>query len=104
MAFPRLVKIVGFDWDEGNTSHIAKHNVLPKEAEDVFFDKNNVLEDDPKHSEIEQRYLVVGKTKGERLLYQVFTIRDNKIRVISSRDINKKEASLYEKKTDTSKI
>ncbi|MBI2268110.1 MAG: BrnT family toxin [Candidatus Blackburnbacteria bacterium] len=104
MATFSLRGIVGFEWDKGNISHIAKHNVAPRESEDVFFDKNNVLDEDLKHSVGEQRFLIIGKTKRGRILYQIFTVRGGKIRVVSSRDINKKEVSLYEKKVDNSKI
>ena len=99
MAVSKLKNIVGFEWDDANTEHIAQHNVTPSEAEDVFFDTNNVLDEDVEHSIIEERFIIIGKTKKERLLYQIFTKRGNKIRVISSRDINKKEVKLYEKKT-----
>ena len=51
---------------------------------------------------LEERFLIIGKTKKGRLLYQIFTIRGDKIRVISSRDINKKEVGLYEKETNGS--
>ncbi len=104
MTVVDLGKVTGFDWDQANVTHIAKHRVLPQEAEDVFFDKNNVLDEDLRHSIIEQRFLIIGKTRKGRILYQIFTVRRNKIRVISSRDINKKEVSLYEKKTNRSKV
>lgn len=99
-----LGNTVGFKWDEGNISHIARHNVVPRESEDVFFDKDNVLYEDLKHSVGEQRFLIIGKTRKGRVLYQIFTIRGSKIRVVSSRDINKREVSLYEKKVDHSKV
>lgn len=89
----------GFDWDEANSIHIARHKVLPNEAEDVFFDKANTLYDDLKHSIKEVRFIIIGKTQKGRLLYQVFTKRENKIRILSSRDINRKEVKLYEKST-----
>jgi len=60
--------------------------------------KKNVLDEDIVHSIIENRFLIIGKTEKGRLLYQIFTRRGDKIRVISSRDINKKEVHLYEKK------
>lgn len=85
-----------FDWDEANIEHIAKHNVSPEEAEDIFFDPNNALNEDIEHSLVEKRFLIIGKTKGKRLLYQIFTRRKGKIRVISSRDLNRKEVPLYE--------
>lgn len=102
MSLPKLEKVLEFEWDEANVSHIAKHNVVPKEAEEVFFDKNNVQDEDVKHSTTEERSLIIGKTMKGRLLYQIFAIRGNKIRVISSRDINKKEVHLYEKETSSS--
>lgn len=98
MAVSKL-RVVSFEWDEANIEHIAIHNVTPNEAEDIFFDTNNVLDEDIKHSIVENRFIIIGKTKEGRLLYQIFTKRGNKIRVISARDINKKEVELYEKKT-----
>ncbi|OGH20018.1 MAG: hypothetical protein A3D74_01345 [Candidatus Levybacteria bacterium RIFCSPHIGHO2_02_FULL_37_13] len=99
MAVSKLKNVVGFEWDDANTEHIARHNVTPAEAEEIFFDTKNVLNEDIKHSIVENRFITIGKTKEGRLLYQVFTKRGNKIRVISARDINKKEVKLYEKKT-----
>lgn len=99
MTLPKLGKITGFEWDKANIAHIAKHNVLPKEAEEVFFDKDNVQDEDLEDSKDEERFLIIGKTDKGRVLYQIFTIRGDKIRVISSRDINKKEVRLYEKET-----
>ena len=99
MAVSKLKNVVGFEWDEANVEHISRHNVAPAEAEEIFFDINNVLNEDIKHSIAEDRFIIIGKTKEERLLYQIFTKRGNKIRVISARDINKKEVKLYEKKT-----
>ena len=99
MAVSKLGSTVGFEWDEANIEHIARHNVAPSEAEDVFFDTKNVLDEDIEHSIAEDRFIIIGKTKEGRLLYQIFTKRGNKIRVISARDINKKEVELYEEKT-----
>ena|SRR5687768_1611493 len=93
-----LKGIIGFDWNEANIDHIAEHDVTPNEAEEVFSDEENVLDDDIEHSIVEKRFLIIGKTEKGRLLYQIFTRRGDKIRVISSRDINKKEVYLYEKK------
>ncbi len=99
-----LANVTGFEWDEANIAHIARHNVKPEEAEEIFFDENNVLDEDIEHSEAEKRFLIIGKTQKGRLLYQIFTKRGNKIRVISSRNINKKEVNLYEKETRSAKI
>jgi len=98
MAVSRLINVDAFEWDEANIDHIARHNVTPAESEEVFFDTKNVLDEDIEHSIVEDRFIIIGKTKEGRLLYQVFTKRGNKIRVISARDINKKGVELYEKK------
>lgn len=97
MIKDKLAGVRGFERDRVNIEHIAEHNVIPEEAEQVFFDTNQVLDEDIKHSVTEKRLLIIGKTKEGRLLYQIFTIRGNKIRVISSRDINKREFPLYPK-------
>lgn len=90
---------IQFDWDKGNTDkNLIKHNVEINEVEETFFDTNKVIYNDVFHSQKEDRYILIGKTKSGRLLYTVFVFRDQKIRTISSRDINKKEVSLYEKK------
>lgn len=102
MVISKLRDVNSFEWDDANIEHIASHNVTPEEAEQIFFDINNALKEDIKHSIIEDRFIIIGKTQKGRLLYQIFTKRKNKIRVISSRDINKKEVKLYEKKTNRS--
>lgn len=84
-------KIEGFDWDKGNLEHIKKHEVGYKECEEVFFNKPLFISRDQVHSEIEERFQVLGITNGDRLIFLAFTIRDNKIRVVSARDQNKKE-------------
>lgn len=96
--------VTEFDWNEANIEHIARHNVQPQEAEEVFFDEEHVLTEDVKHSVGEKRFVIIGKTKKERMLYQVFTKRKKKIRIISSRDINKKEVRLYEKEASSTKV
>ena len=67
-----------------------------EECEEVFFDYKKKILKDKIHSGKEERYLLIGKTKKQRLIFLVFTIRKNKIRVISARDLNKKEYKLYE--------
>jgi uncharacterized protein len=99
-----LDDITEFEWDKANIEHIAHHNVTPEEAEQVFFDIDNALDEDIKHSTVEKRFIIIGKTEKGRLLYQIFTRRGDKIRIISSRDINKKEVNLYEKATRRTKV
>jgi len=88
-----------FEWDDGNKDkNWLKHGVNATEAEEAFFDADKKLARDVIHTtEHEKRLILLGKTRLERLLFVVFTIRDNNIRIISARDVNRKEKPLYEK-------
>ena len=95
-----LFNTTGFDWDRGNKDkNFIKHNVASREAEEVFFNKPRFIAEDKKHSKKEKRYMVWGITNKKRKLIAIFTIRKNKTRIISARDMNRKERSFYEKKT-----
>lgn len=92
-------KIIQFQWDKGNIDkNFKKHKITDTECEEIFFDDKKLILNDFLHSDKEPRYILLGQTKVKRLLFIVFTIRNNKIRVISCRDINKKERKLYEKR------
>lgn len=67
MAKPKFGNVTGFDWDEANISHIAKHNVTPAEAEEIFFDQQNVLDNDLDHSQTEQRFIIIGKNQRRQI-------------------------------------
>ena len=92
-----LRKITGFEWDKGNIDKsYTKHGITPNEAEEVFIDKNVGIERDVKHQEKEERYIAIGETLEQKLLFVVFALRNYIIRVISARRANKKERRLYE--------
>ena len=86
-----------FDWDKGNAGKNKKHGVDDSESEESFFDGSKVILKDTLHSDEEERFILLGKTKKERLLFVVFSKRKDKIRIISARDINRRERGLYEK-------
>ena len=89
---------VEFNWDRWNIGkNKKKHDVGEKESEETFFDDKRVIYKDKFHSEKEDRFILLGQTRKKRLLYLAFTIRDEKIRIISARDINKKEVKFYKK-------
>jgi uncharacterized DUF497 family protein len=94
-------KITGFDWDKGNTRKNEKHGVTMAEAEQTFFNAPLLVLEDSKHSNQETRFHALGKTDDKRLLHITFTVRHNgeKIRVISARDMHRKERVIYEKAT-----
>ena len=89
-----------FEWDGGNSNKsFKKHRVSDQEAEEAFFDQKKVHHTDAIHSQSEQRYILIGTSKSKKILYIAYTIRKNKIRIISARMLNKKEKYLYEKST-----
>jgi len=94
-----LKRIAGFDWDDGNNRKSAdKHDVSQAEAESVFFNDPLIVAEDARHSRGEQRFNALGKTAQGRLLHVTFTLRADGtlIRVISARDMNRKERKIYE--------
>jgi uncharacterized DUF497 family protein len=94
-----LDQITGFYWDDGNSRKSAdKHAVTQAEAESVFFNDPLIVVQDAEHSETEQRFNALGKTAQERLLHITFTLRQNGtvVRVISARDMHRKEKKVYE--------
>ena len=92
-----LPEFEGFDWDEGNIDkNWLSHQVTPQEAEQVFFNRPLIIAEDAKHSRAERRYLALGQTDADRPLFIAFTMRERRIRVISARDMHRKEREVYE--------
>ncbi len=96
-----FTKITAFDWDEGNTRKNDKHGVSMAEAEQVFFNQPLLVINDIKHSQGEGRFHALGKTNEYRSLHITFTLRHagESIRVISARDMHRKERKIYEQTT-----
>ena len=91
-----LENIESFDWDAGNINkNFIKHGVRDRESEEVFFN-DRLSYPDSKHSSGEARYAILGMTDAGRILSTSFTFRGKKVRVISSRPVNKKEKQAYE--------
>ena len=88
----------GFEWDKGNLlKNWEKHGVSAPEREQIFFNRPLLTGSDEKHSQREARFYALGQTDTGRLLFIVFTVRNNLVRVISARDMNRKERKVYEK-------
>ncbi|MGH8208592.1 MAG: BrnT family toxin [Steroidobacteraceae bacterium] len=94
-----LSKITGFEWDAGNARKNERHGVSAGEAEEVLFSPRLLLLDDQRHSQEEPRYHALGVTAAGRRLHVSFTLRRDgtAIRVISARDMSRKERAIYEK-------
>ncbi len=86
-----------YEWDEEKAaSNLKKHGIGFDEAATVFDDLFNIDFYDPKHSAREHRLLMVGESNTQRLLILSYTERDDKIRIISARELTAQERKNYE--------
>jgi uncharacterized DUF497 family protein len=100
----RLESVVCFEWDLGSQEkNWQRHQVFAVECEQVLLN-NPLVFPDPRHSHAEERLYALGKTNSSRLLFIAFTIRRQCIRVISARDMSKKEQRYYEKEIEKNSI
>ena len=82
----------GFEWNEGNSDkNWQKHAVTDSECENIFFNQPLIVGPDPEHSASERRFRALGRTDHGRKLLVIFTVRGMLIRVISARDMTRKE-------------
>ena len=96
MSLEVIKECVGFQWDSGNSDkNWISHQVTKSQCEQIFFNQPLFIGNDEIHSKTEIRYYALGKTDEERKLYIVLTIREKLIRVISARDMSKKEREVY---------
>lgn len=95
-----LSQVEGFDWDEGNTrKNESKRGVSQGEAEQIFFNAPLFILEDEGHSLAKPQFHAMGKTEAGRLLHVTFTVHAarKKTRVISARDMHRKERAIYAK-------
>jgi uncharacterized DUF497 family protein len=91
----RLAECEGFQWDGGNSAKIwDRHRVMPSECEELFFNQPVIVGSDAPHSAGEERFYALGRSDSGRLMFVVFTIRGRLIRVISARDMSRKERKI----------
>lgn len=89
----------GFERDEANAvKNWERHRVTTDEAESVFFHEPLVVRGDVRHSRREKRHYALGQTSAGRRLFVAFTIRRSLLRVISVRDMNRKERDAHAKR------
>lgn len=98
MTFPEeLAHCTGFEWNEGSADkNWELHKVGRGEAEGVFFNQPLLVAPDEGHSRQEPRYAGLGRTDGNRKLTIIFTLRGTLIRVISARDMSRRERRIYD--------
>ena len=87
----RLRACTGLEWDGKLLKNWERHGVSIAECEQVFFNRPLLARPDEPHSLPEARLYLLGKTESGRRLFVVFTIREQRIRVISARDQSRRE-------------
>ena len=89
------MKIERISWDQETADHISNHSVSPEEVEEMLF--NNVTSPIIMRGK-EGKYLAYGKTNGGRLLLVVWAARYRKTKIITARDMSKKEKQFYKRR------
>jgi uncharacterized DUF497 family protein len=86
-----------FEWDsEKARSNELKHRVTFVQASEVFADDYSLSVPDPDHSHDETRFLIFGKSREGRCLVVSYTERNDRIRIISARQMTRAERRAYE--------
>lgn len=94
-----LSRFQEFDWNEANREkNWLKHRVDVQECNEVFFNKPRLVQYDKTHSQKEDRFSILGFTNNRRKLMVIFTVRKNKIRVISARNQSRREREYFDNK------
>ena len=89
-----IINNIVFEWDdEKNRINKRKHNVDFNDAAKVFGDENRIEWLDEEHSDEENRYITIGRVK--KILFVIYTERENKTRLISARRADKEERMMY---------
>jgi uncharacterized DUF497 family protein len=86
------------EWDPRKAAlNLQKHGVSFNDAQTVFSDERSRLIDDPDHSELEERFLLLGLSSSLRLLVvaHCYRTQGNIIRIISARKATREEQRFY---------
>lgn len=86
-----------FEWDpEKAEFNVRKHGISFAHASTVFSDPISTTFHDPDHSDDENRYITIGSSADDVLLIVSHTDRDERIRIISARQVTRRERRIYE--------
>ena len=95
-------RTIEFEWDDekGSINRKRHSGVSFEEAETIFDDPYARIMDDPDHSGVEERAIIIGYSSKDRLLFVSFAARGEVIRIISARKADLSEREIYEEKHD----
>ena len=92
-----MFAVIRFTWDPAKAiSNIQKHGVSFEEAASVFGDPLSETFDDPDHSIDEHRFIIIGRSRNDRLLFVSHSDIEDEIRIISARELTSSEIKRYE--------
>ena len=92
------METIQFEWDENkNQINRRKHGISFHEAKTVFYDEEALVIDDPEHSEMEDRFIILGLSSKANLLVVCHCYRASDIGIISARKATKTESKYYGK-------
>lgn len=88
---------MNFEWNPRKAEiNLRKHGISFTEAGTVFGDNFAMTVPDPDHSDDEERYITIGWSNRHRLLIVSHTDREDRIRIISARELTQSERKAYE--------
>jgi uncharacterized DUF497 family protein len=95
---------MNFEWDTRKAeSNLHKYTVSFGEAVTIFNDELSITISDPDHSIEEDGYITIGLSNRSRLIMVSHTDRNDRIRIISARELTQAERKAYEEKNDRKK-
>ena len=88
-----------FEWDPRKSkTNITKHKVSFEQAAEVFLDPTHIAVFDGEHSETEERWVTIGKTRNKRLLVVAHTFAEHENHTVTVRLISAREATQHEQR------
>ena len=86
-----------FAWDPRKASaNLQKHGVSFWDAATAFEDPVSITIPDPRHSETEERFVLIGLSRKQHLVVVAHVERGDIIRIISARIASRTERLTYE--------
>ena len=90
-----------YEWDpEKDKENEGKHGLSFEEAAEVFLDPLALTFDDPDHSNDESRFITIGVTIKQRVVFVSHADgNDDRVRIISARETTRRERNDYEERS-----